>query len=240
MESSLTSSGPTMSDAEMCWIRQRQLDISAKYNEGPWSDMDYTVWRASYNLGDISDWPLDAVVVRSAKPGESCLLGSVRSAADIFHVEVSTNTSVTVVVSVCRPAELRVRGAPQDWREHFSRSGVRHVQVELDDPRIKCNRDASWFFESAERCAQAWTDMAQTLRTLREQCQQASEGFNVLFHCFGGINRSPAALCAWLVLDGQCSADEAVDCILSARPALQPWKCRDYALLALHRLQNSR
>ena len=148
-----------MSDAEMCWIRQRQLDISTKYNEGPWSDMDYTVWRASYNLGDISDWPLDAVAVRSAKPGERCLLGSVRSAADIFHVEVSTNTSVTVVVSVCWPAELRVRGAPQDWCEHFSRSGARHVQVELDDPRIKCNRDASWFSTAqsgAPRLGQTW------------------------------------------------------------------------------------
>ena len=51
------------------------------------------------------------------------------------------------------------------------------------------------------------------------------ESMHVLFHCFGGINRSVGVLCAWLVVDYNYSAD-AVQLLLEKRPALRPWDNR--------------
>ena len=55
----------------------------------------------------------------------------------------------------------------------------------------------------------------------------------VLFHCFGGIHRSPAALAATLMAREGLQAQEAIEQILRRRPSLRPWKNRDYILWAL-------
>ncbi|CAE7367738.1 unnamed protein product [Symbiodinium sp. CCMP2592] len=225
-----------MSDAEETFIRTWQLEIANKYEHGPWSDMDYIVWGESYNFGDISEWPLDAVVV-SSEPGEKCLLGSLRSAADLHNVELHTKVPVTVVVSICWKTEMQVKGTPRDWNKHFLDCGVRHLQVELDDHQVRYSQHPDWFLECTQNCTQTWKGMADALSSARTACRKEGKDFNVLFHCFGGINRSPAALCAWLMQDTRCSAAEAVGRILAARPALRAWRRRDYVLLALHRLQ---
>lgn len=230
---------PVISDGEWEFVRACQLEISRRYEHGPWSDMDYAAWFASYNFGDISEWPLDVVVV-NCEPREKCLLGSLRTAADLLHAEYVTGVPITVVVSVCWKAEMQVKGTPEDWNEHFFLSGVQHLQVELDDYQVKYGQNPDWFMECAENCIRTWKAMADALLTARIACREAGRDFNVLFHCFGGINRSPAALCAWLVQDKHCSAEDAVARVLEARPALGSWQRRDYVLLALYRLQDSR
>ena len=62
--------------------------------------------------------------------------------------------------------------------------------------------------------------------------------FTPLFHCFGGINRSTAALCAWLVIWWDLSVEDAIDCVLQQRPSLRPWKRRAYVLYALRSLEH--
>lgn len=64
--------------------------------------------------------------------------------------------------------------------------------------------------------------------------------FIPLFHCFGGIHRSPADLCAWLILWDDISAEDAVMRVLSQRPSLRPWKHRAYVFWALRTLQAQR
>ena len=220
----------------MAWIRAAQLEISERYARGPWTAVDYAVLFFCYDLGSIADWPVDAVVVQTAHR-QKCLLGSLRSAADLRAAEALTGTRASVVVSVCWEAEMRVRGAPRDWGAHFQESGVTHLQVPLDDLRIVYARSCGQFLECAQQCAETWRGMWRALCGIRDSCLKSGEDFNVLFHCFGGINRSPGALCAWLVLDGQCTVDEAVAALLEARPALCPWQSRDYVLLALNRLR---
>lgn len=63
---------------------------------------------------------------------------------------------------------------------------------------------------------------------------------HVLFHCFGGINRSAGVLCAWLVVAYDFSADDAVRLLLEKRPSLRPWRNRPYVLEALFKLEGLR
>ena len=48
------------------------------------------------------------------------------------------------------------------------------------------------------------------------------ESMHVLFHCFGGINRSAGALCAWLVVGYNYSAEDAVQLLLEKGPSFAP------------------
>ena len=169
---------PVISDGE--FVRACQLEISRRYEHGPWSDMDYTAWFASYNFGDISEWPLDAVVV-SSEPREKCLLGSLRTAADLLHAEYVTGVPITVVLSVCWKAEMQVKGTPKDWNQHFLLSDVQHLQVELDDYQVKYGQNPDWFMECAENCIRTWKAMADALLTARIACREAGRALPLLW-----------------------------------------------------------
>ena len=66
------------------------------------------------------------------------------------------------------------------------------------------------------------------------------ESMHVLFHCFGGINRSAGVLCAWLVVGYNFSAQDAIQLLLEKRPSLRPWHNRPYVLEALWQLDGLR
>ena len=48
------------------------------------------------------------------------------------------------------------------------------------------------------------------------------ESMHVLFHCFGGINRSAGVSCAWLVVGYNYSAEDAVQLLLENKTFLAP------------------
>jgi len=54
------------------------------------------------------------------------------------------------------------------------------------------------------------------------------------------INRSAGALCAWLVVGYNYSAEDAVKLLLEKRPSLRPWHNRPYVLEALWKLEGLR
>ena len=45
------------------WVDQVQAEIRRKAQHGPWSDMDYQIYNANYDLGHITYWPVDGVLV---------------------------------------------------------------------------------------------------------------------------------------------------------------------------------
>ena len=55
-----------------------------------------------------------------------------------------------------------------------------------------------------------------------------------LISLLGGINRSSAALCAWLIFRHGLTTQEAVRSLLTARPTLCPWTHQPHVLWALH------
>ena len=62
---------------------------------------------------------------------------------------------------------------------------------------------------------------------------------NILFHCYGGIQRSSATLCAWLIYHHRLDCDAAIARLLRARPGLRPWRDRPHALLGFEKLETS-
>ena len=63
---------------------------------------------------------------------------------------------------------------------------------------------------------------------------------NILFHCFDGINRSAAVLCAWLIAAYGYSAEDAIKMLLTKRLSLRPWHHRDYVLEAWWMVEQQR
>lgn len=64
--------------------------------------------------------------------------------------------------------------------------------------------------------------------------------FRSTFHCFGGISRCSAALCAWFILWRNLTVEDAVRALLQERPGLRPWKARPYVMWALKTVEDQR
>ncbi|CAE7839247.1 unnamed protein product [Symbiodinium sp. CCMP2592] len=143
--------------------------------------------------------------------GESCYyLGSLKSACSLESFPDRFGHGVDVVVSCCAEELRAMTGGPTNWRLYFLSQGVKSLQFAMRDLTVRSRDDA------------------------------AGVPFRVLFHCFGGINRSTGTLAAWLVIGHNYTAEEAVDAILRVRPSLRPWCDRDYVLWVLGSLEVQR
>lgn len=130
-----------------------------------------------------------------------------------------------------------MKGGPGSWRLYFHSQEVKSLQFAMRDVPVRSGADAATFLEEARQTANAWYAVAAQLLVCRQQAHEAGAGFGVLFHCFGGINRSSGALAAWLMIAHTWTAEEAVAAILEARPSLRPWCDRDYVLWVLGSLE---
>ena len=84
-------------------------------------------------------------------------------------------------------------------------------------------------------CRPGWRCAAPSCTLLQHLTQTPTrDERGILFHCFGGINRSSAALCAWLIFRHGLTTQEAVRSLLTARPTLCPWTHQPHVLWALH------
>ena len=170
--------------------------------------------------------------------GNAIFLGSVKAAVNIEAVEVEYTTKISHVVTLCGN-EIQVRGAPSDLPTYFERCGVAHIWWFIEDPTVKDpNTELAKHRQSAGECLAFWKDLMHVLWDVASYYWNHDIRFTPLFHCFGGINRSTAALCAWLVIWWDLSVEDAIDCVLQQRPSLRPWKRRAYVLYALRSLEH--
>ena len=128
---------------------------------------------------------------------------------------------------------------PSDLPTYFERCGVAHIWWFIEDPTVKDpNTELAKHRQSAGECLAFWKDLMHVLWDVASYYWNHDIRFTPLFHCFGGINRSTAALCAWLVIWWDLSVEDAIDCVLQQRPSLRPWKRRAYVLYALRSLEH--
>ena len=66
----------------------------------------------------------------------------------------------------------------------------------LDDFTVKVTKDPTLYAQQAQRNCRVWSEIARTLNARRAMLGRKQV---VLFHCYGGIHRSPAALAACLM-----------------------------------------
>ena len=184
----------------------------------------------AYHFGDISEWPNDMVRVYPVdRTGtEACFLGSLAALRCLKDTK-----GVHVVISLCASEMRRIRGQPEEgWAAFLAGMSVEHVPIDLDDPRTKLPGEDPFCKEMGNCYFAAWQNMCvKTRRSLLGREDDLSTG--LLFHCFGGVNRSSAALAAWLIFQHAMDADDAIDLLLKARPTLNPWEKRPHILWAL-------
>ena len=198
------------------------------------------MWQHDYSFKSIEAWPLDACVVHSENASQNVLLGSLKAACSLADIHSWLAVRVNVVVTLCG-REMTVRGAPQDWRQYFADFGARHLQGHLEDWTVKQPRNsADQLRQCALDCFTHWKHLCCQLWRLAKLHVCEKKDMQVLFHCFGGINRSAGALCAWLIVAYGFSAASAIDLLLEKRPGLRPWRHRRYVLWALYAVEQSR
>jgi protein-tyrosine phosphatase len=131
-----------------------------------------------------------------------------------------------------------------DWTRYFQQEKVFHIKCQLEDTTLT---PPHLFYRWDERipdlvasCLEQWKIVCGQLWKQSMLAVTRGESMHVLFHCFGGINRSAGALCAWLVVGYNYSAEDAVQLLLEKRPSLRPWHNRPYVLEALWKLEGLR
>eukprot|EP00438_Fugacium_kawagutii_P009621 Skav215647 [mRNA] locus=scaffold736:360470:360931:- [translate_table: standard] len=137
--------------------------------------------------------------------------------------------------------EMKIKGAPSDWQRYFREQDVSHIKCQLEDITLKPpNRFTERIPSLIADCLEQWKMVCLELWKLSIKAVTEQRCMHVLFHCFGGINRSAGVLCAWLIIGYNFSKDDAVKLLLEKRPSLRPWKNRPYVLEALWQLEGLR
>jgi protein-tyrosine phosphatase len=101
-------------------------------------------------------------------------------------------------------------------------------------------RDSERHEALQKNCLSNWKRICFQLWQLSIIAVIADKPMNILFYCFGGINRSAAVLCAWLIVAYDYSAEDAIKLLLTKRPSLCPRRHRDYVLDALWMVEQQR
>ena len=223
------------------WTQNRQNDIQeAFYDTGSWSVLDEIARNHDYSFKSIAEWPVYGCVICKPTDRAALLLGSLQAACHLGVIKEELGVSVTVVVSMCE-TDMNVPGAPSNWQKYFRDQDVVHIQCQLDDITVKqpgCNVDQHQDLQKG--CLTTWKRICFQLWQQSIIAVNADKHMNILFHCFGGINRSAGVLCAWLIAAYGYSAEDAIKILITKRPSLRPWHHRDYVLEALWMVERQR
>ena len=202
------------------WRAAREEDIRRAYADKEcWNDLDSITCQHPYNFNAIERWPLDAAVICKPTDRASVLLGSIKAACSLEDIFKTLSVKVT----------------------YFQHEKVFHIKCHLEDTTLKPpHRWEERIPDLVASCLEQWKIVCGQLWKQSMLAVTRGESMHVLFHCFGGINRSAGALCAWLVVGCNYSAEDAVQLLLEKRLSLRPWHNRPYVLEALWKLEGLR
>ena len=219
------------------WRAVREEDIRRAYADKEcWNDLDCITWQHPYSFKSIEQWPLDAAVIYKPTDRASVLLGSIKAACSLKDILKTVLVKVTVVVTMCAN-EMKIQGAPKDWTRHFQQEKVFHIKCQLEDTTLTPpHRWDERIPDLVASCLEEWKLVCGQLWKQSMLAVTRGESMHVLFHCFGGVNRSAEVLCAWLVV----GYDYSAELLLEKRPSLRPWHDHPYVLEALWKLEGLR
>ena len=125
--------------------------------------------------------------------------------------------------------EMKVAGAPADWTAYFHENNAMQLSCQFDDITVKQP------FRNGKEAKVMTMAYLHAWRLICHQLWKASVAAALKDYPvhFGGINRSAAIFCTWLIIAYDYTAEDAIDLLLSKRPSLRPWRHRSYVLDAL-------
>ena len=181
-------------------------------------------------------WPCDLCQIFVSETGEQrYYLGSLAAANHVKQHNENTDAPISMVLSFCGQEMQKIRGQPYEgWEQCFRSVNVTHHAWLMDDVKTNHAARPDVCADMAQQWFTMWIQMCEKLMLYETACAHASLPFTVLFHCFGGIHRSSAALCAWLLFRHDLSPMESLCLLLKVRPSLAPWTQRDHVFWVLH------
>ena len=221
---------PTKDDVSE-WSANWMEEIEHTWRRGPWSVLDSNIFGHRYDLGDMTLWPVDGAVIYTSTEGV-VMLGSAKAAASLDELHITTGKRVEIVVTLCGSELESLRGRPvMGWEQYYRGFGAKHIRAPISDWRSQ--GDDGQIEASASEWLEAWTTLFPEIEREIILPRQRERAANKLFHCYGGIQRSSATVCAWLIYRHRLDCDAAIAQLLRVRPGLRPWRDRPHALWAL-------
>eukprot|EP00439_Symbiodinium_sp_Y106_P011248 s4186_g1.t1 len=189
-----------------------------------WKEQDWRLFKASKGLRNedsIGKWPLDMVEVFSNQKYRF-YLGSISSALK-FDERYKLDFVFTMNAD-----DARRDGEPEDWLAFFRERNVTNFRFSDFDTTNVEPGTPKWL-QKKEEFLKIWSAVVESLR---QNTSESGEQVQILFHCFGGVIRSTAALVAALI-SLSMSTEEAIEHVLKARAGQEYWRRRDYFIEAL-------
>ena len=217
--------------------------IQHHYYEKEWTELDWRLHEAwqwlrhdrHRSTHDIRNWPNDMVKV-FASDSLSIALGSL---AAVMSALSSDGPCPDVVVSMNAEDPQR-QGEPENWSDRLRARGACHLRFPGYDEQHLTWGSAPWHARKQE-FTDVWLNMVGQLKQCIEDVlhRKGAEDkmCHVLIHCWWGVNRSTAAICAVLMNLCGLSLRRALTCVLKERASLKPLQNRDYMFVGLLNLE---
>jgi hypothetical protein len=175
----------------------------------------------------IGDWPIDAAIIFD--DGRHVLsLGSVKSACEITEVNRRLGVNIDIVVTM-NADDTRRYGERGCYATYYAELGVENLRYGgFDKTNVKGEEYDAKKMEYVRRWVAMCSDIDAAFLDGEEAVSPVRDNVTILFHCYGGVNRSGSALCAFLILRKERTAKQAIEILVAARPGNDYWKKRGY------------
>jgi len=178
-------------------------------------------------LHDIGDWPIDAAIIFD-DGRHVLLLGSVKSACEITEVNRRLGVNIDIVVTM-NADDTRRYGERGCYATYYAELGVENLRYGgFDTTNVKGEEYDAKKMEYVRRWVGMCSDIDAAFLDGEEAVSPVRDNVTILFHCYGGVNRSGSALCAFLILRKEHTAKQAIERLVAARPGNEYWKKRGY------------
>jgi len=194
-------------------LRGIVTDAHRRYWDWPQHDVDlYYEWWGC-RLHDIGDWPIDATQIYD--DGRHVLiLGSVKSACEITEVNRRLGVKIDIVVTM-NDDDTRRYGEPDCYATYYAELGVENLRYGgFDKTNVKGEEYDAKKMEYVRRWVAMCSDIDAVFLDGEEVVSSVRDKVTILFHCYGGVNRSGSALCAFLILRKEHTARQAIERVL--------------------------
>ena len=204
------------------------------WNQNEWNL--HIAWQDCAGAGwadDISKWPVDATKIFEDDQ-HVLILGSLKSACEIEQVNANLNVNINIVVTMNAGDKDPKRHGERDcYKTYYDELDI--VNLRYDGRDLVSSQRNEYETQKAEYKAR-WGMVCRDIVHLEAVNPRGKT--TILFHCFGGLNRSSSALCAFLILQKKNSVETAARTLVEHRAGQQYWKERDYFIEGLLELKS--
>jgi len=152
----------------------------------------------------------------------------VKSACEITEVNRRLGVKIDIVVTM-NDDDTRRYGERGCYTTYYAELGVENLRYGgFDKTNVKGEEYAAKKMEYVRRWVTMCSDIDAAFLDGEESVSPVRDNVTILFHCYGGVNRSGSALCAFLILRKEHTAKQAIERLVAARPGNDYWKKRGY------------